>query len=118
MWDYLREINKAGTTIILTTHYLEEVEILCRKLAIINKGEIIEQGGVKELISKLNFVTLLLDTTEPLLEANLVLLRGLKVKKVDDTTLELTLNPGETVNDAFRKISATGIQIVEYPQFR
>lgn len=111
MWDFLREINKAGTTIILTTHYLEEVELLCRKVAIMNKGEIIAEGGVKELISKLNYVTLLLDTTEPLLEAKIVLLRGLKVKKIDDTTLELTLNPGETVNDAFRKISATGIQI-------
>jgi ABC-2 type transport system ATP-binding protein len=111
MWDFLREINKAGTTIILTTHYLEEVEILCRKVAIINKGEIIAEGGVKELIAKLNYVTLLLDTTEPLIQAKLVLLRGLKVKKVDDTTLELTLNPGETLNDAFRKISATGIQV-------
>ncbi len=111
MWDFLRELNAAGTTIVLTTHYLEEVELLCRKVAIINKGEIIAEGGVKELISKLNYVTLLLDTTEPLIQAKLVLLRDLKVKKVDDTTLELTLNPGETVNDAFRKISATGIQI-------
>jgi ABC-2 type transport system ATP-binding protein len=111
MWDFLREINAAGTTIVLTTHYLEEVEILCRTVAIMNKGEIIEEGGVKELISKLNYVTLLLDTTEPLIEAKLVLLRGLNIKKVDDTTLELTLNPGETMNDAFRKISATGIQI-------
>ena len=111
MWDFLREINAAGTTIILTTHYLEEVELLCRKVAIMNKGEIIAEGSVKELISKLNYVTLLLDTTEPLIEAKIVLLRDLKVKKVDDTTLELTLNPGETLNDAFRKISATGIQI-------
>jgi ABC-2 type transport system ATP-binding protein len=111
MWDFLRELNQSGTTIILTTHYLEEVELLCRKVAIINKGEIIEQGSVKELISKLNYVTLLLDTTEPLLEAKIVLLRDLKIKKIDETTLELTLNPGETVNDAFRKISSTGIQI-------
>lgn len=111
MWDFLRELNQSGTTIILTTHYLEEVELLCSRVAIINKGEIIAEGGVKELIAKLNYVTLLLDTTEPLLEANLVLLRDLNVKKVDDTTLELTLNPGETVNDAFRKISATGIQV-------
>jgi len=111
MWDFLREINAAGTTIVLTTHYLEEVEILCRTVAIMNKGEIIAEGSVKELISRLNYVTLLLDTTEPILQANVVLLRDLKIKKVDDTTLELTLKPGETLNDAFRKISATGIQI-------
>ncbi len=111
MWDFLRELNAAGTTIVLTTHYLEEVELLCRKVAIINKGEIIAEGGVKELISKLNYVILLLDTTEPLIQAKLVILRDLNVKKIDETTLELTLNPGETVNDAIRKISATGIQI-------
>ncbi|MDB5189288.1 MAG: transporter ATP-binding protein [Parcubacteria group bacterium] len=111
MWDFLRELSANGTTIVLTTHYLEEVELLCSRLAIINKGEIIEEGSVKELIAKLNYVTLLLDTKEPILEAQKVLLRDLKIKKVDETTLELTLNPGETVNDAFRKISATGIQV-------
>jgi ABC-2 type transport system ATP-binding protein len=111
MWDFLRELNAKGTTIVLTTHYLEEVELLCSRVAIMNKGEIIEEGGVKELISKLNYVTLLLDTAEPLIQAKIVLLRDLKIKKVDDTTLELTLNPGETVNDAFRKISSTGIQV-------
>jgi ABC-2 type transport system ATP-binding protein len=111
MWDFLRELNQSGTTIVLTTHYLEEVEILCRKVAIINKGEIIEQGGVKELISKLNYVTLLLDTVEPVLEATMVVLRELAIKKIDDTTLELTMKPGETVNDAIRKISSAGVRI-------
>ncbi|MEK7602391.1 MAG: ABC transporter ATP-binding protein [Patescibacteria group bacterium] len=111
MWDFLRELNANGTTIVLTTHYLEEVEILCRRVAIINKGEIIEEGGVKQLISKLNYVTLLLDTAEPVLDATMVVLRELKIIKTDEHTLELTLNPGETVNDAMRKISAAGIQI-------
>lgn len=111
MWDFLRELNKNGTTIILTTHYLEEVEILCSRVAIINKGEIIAEGGVKELISKLNYTTLLLDTAEPVLEATMVVLRELNIKKTDDTTLELTLKPGETVNDSIRKISAAGVQI-------
>lgn len=111
MWDFLRELNANGTTIVLTTHYLEEVEILCKRIAIINKGEIIEQGGVKELVSRLNYVTLLLDTVEPVLEATMVVLRELPIKKIDDTTLELTMKPGETVNDAIRKISAAGVQI-------
>ena len=111
MWDFQRELNEQGTTIVLTTHYLEEVELLCRRVAIINKGVVIEEGSVKELLTKLNFVTLLLDSTEPVTDAALVLLRDMKIKRIDDSTIELTLKPGETVNDAIRKISATGIQI-------
>lgn len=111
MWDFLRELNASGTTIVLTTHYLEEAELLCRKVAIINKGEIIQQGSVKELLTQLNFVTLVLDTTENVKDAALVLLREMNIKKIDENTLELTLSPGQTVNDAIRKISATGIQI-------
>ena len=111
MWDFLRELNQKGTTIVLTTHYLEEAELLADRVAIINGGEIIEEGTVKGLLTKLNFVTLLLDTTEPVKDAALVLLRELNIERVDENTLKLTLKPGETVNDAIRKISATGIQI-------
>ncbi len=111
MWDFLRELNQNGTTIILTTHYLEEAEMLCKRAAIINKGQIIEQGSVKELLTKLNFVTLLLDAAEPVTDAALVLLRDLQLERVDESTLKLTLNPGQTVNEAIRKIGATGIQI-------
>lgn len=112
MWDFLRELNESGVTIVLTTHYLEEVEILCNKVAIINKGQIIAEGGVKELISKLHIVKLLLDTESPVLDAAMVVLRELALKKVDATTLELTLQTGESVNDAIRKISAAGVQIM------
>ena len=111
MWDFLRELNQKGTTIVLTTHYLEEAELLASRVAIINGGEIIEEGTVKGLLTKLNFVTLLLDATEPVKDAALVLLRDLNVERVDENTLKLTLKPGETVNDAIRKIGATGIQI-------
>ncbi|MBU1292728.1 ABC transporter ATP-binding protein [Patescibacteria group bacterium] len=111
MWDFLRELNQKGTTIILTTHYLEEAEMLCRRVAIINKGQIIEQGSVKELLTKLNIVTLLLDSVEPITDAALVLLRELAIERVDETTIKLTLKPGQTVNEAIRKIGATGIQI-------
>ncbi|KND47500.1 MAG: ABC-2 type transport system ATP-binding protein [Parcubacteria bacterium C7867-004] len=111
MWDFLRELNESGTTIVLTTHYLEEAEMLASRVAIINKGQIIEEGSVKELLTKLNFVTLLLDTTEPVKDATMHLLRELKLERIDETTLKLTLKPGETVNDAIRKIAATGIQI-------
>jgi ABC-2 type transport system ATP-binding protein len=112
MWDFLRELNNSGTTIVLTTHYLEEVEVLCNKVAIINKGNIIAEGGVKELISKLQQVKLILDTREPVLPAAMVVLRDLDLKKIDDTTLELTIKNGEPVNDAIRKISSTGINIM------
>lgn len=111
MWDFLRELSAAGTTIVLTTHYLEEAELLASRVAIINHGIIIEEGTVKELITKLNYVTLTLDTTEPVKDAALVLLRDMKVKRLDEDTLELTLSPGQTVNEAIRKISTTGIQI-------
>lgn len=111
MWDFLRELNQKGTTIVLTTHYLEEAELLADRVAIINGGEIIEEGTVKGLLTKLNFVTLLLDTTEPVKDAAIVLMRELNIERVDENTLKLTLKPGETVNDAIRKISATGIQI-------
>lgn len=111
MWEYLKKINAAGTTIVLTTHYLEEAEQLCKRVAIINKGEIIEQGSVKELIGKLSFATLLLDTVEPVTPAQLALMRDLPVKSIDETTLELTLKPNETVNDSIRLMTKIGISI-------
>ncbi|MES2995035.1 MAG: ABC transporter ATP-binding protein [Patescibacteria group bacterium] len=111
MWDFLRELSASGTTIVLTTHYLEEAEMLANRVAIINGGVIIEEGTVKELVTKLNYVTLILDATEPIKDATMVLLRDLNVKRTDENTLEITLKPGETVNDAMRKISANGIQI-------
>lgn len=111
MWDFLRELNASGTTIVLTTHYLEEAEQLCRRVAIINKGEIIEQGSVKRLLSKLHFVTLLLDTVEPLTDAVMLLLRGEPLTREDEHVLKLTLKPGENVNDAFRKLSSVGVLV-------
>lgn len=111
MWDFLRKLEAKGTTIILTTHYLEEAELLCSRIAIINGGEIIEEGSVKELLTKLNFVTLILDIQEPVTPAQLALMRDMKIKSLDQTTLELTLKPGETVNDSIRQMTKIGIQI-------
>lgn len=111
MWDFLRKLSENGTTIVLTTHYLEEAEMLASRVAIINHGQIIEEGTVKELVTKLNYVTLMLDTVEPVKDAAVVLLRDMNVKKLDADTLELTLAPGQTVNEAIRKIAATGIEI-------
>lgn len=111
MWEFLKLLNSSGTTIVLTTHYLEEAEQLCKRVAIINKGEIIEEGSVKQLLSKLNFVSVQLDTVEPLSEAVMNLIKGFPLKKVDDNTLELSLSPGETMNETFRKLSSIGVQV-------
>ena len=112
MWDFLRTLSNNGTTIILTTHYLEEVELLCSRIAIINKGEIIEEGSVKELLTKLNIVTLLLDTKEPVTPAQMALMRELDITLTDENTLQLTLKSGDTVNDAIRLMTKIGIQIL------
>ncbi|MEO6536917.1 MAG: ABC transporter ATP-binding protein [Candidatus Paceibacterota bacterium] len=111
MWEFLKDLNEKGTTILLTTHYLEEAEQLCRRVAIINHGEIIEEGSVKELLTKLHVTTVLLDTVEPLTEAVMLLLRGEPLVREDENTLKLTLAPGGTMNEAFRKLSSVGVHI-------
>ncbi|HFM7601426.1 TPA: ABC transporter ATP-binding protein, partial [Enterococcus faecium] len=72
MWEFLRELNENGTTIILTTHYLEEAEMLCRNIGIIQSGELIENTSMKELLSKLQFETFIFDLapyeTKPVIE--------------------------------------------------
>ncbi len=111
MWDFLRKLNEEGVTIVLTTHYLEEAEQLCRRVAIVNKGEIIQEGNVKELLTSLNYVTLVVDTKDVISTAQFELLRHLDVKKVDENTLELTLAPGDSVNDAIRDFTKVGVVI-------
>lgn len=111
MWEYLRKLNQNGTTIILTTHYLEEAEQLCSRIAIMHGGLIVEQGSVKELIGKLNYTTLLIDTVEPVTPAQIALMRELSVSVIDSDTFSLTLKPGETVNESVRLMTKIGISI-------
>lgn len=110
MWDFLRKLNQSGTTILLTTHYLEEAEQLCSRVAIINKGQIIEQGSVKSLLTKLNFVTLLLDAAHDL-PAGIVEGAPFTCTQKDENTLEVSLKPGESVNDVLAYLSEKGVQI-------
>lgn len=112
MWEFLKRLNAEGTTILLTTHYLEEAEQLCKRVAIINHGTVIEEGSVKELLTKLQITTLLLDVKEELTEAAMLLLRGEPLERVDEHTLKLTLKPGQAANDAFRKTSSIGLNIM------
>ena len=110
MWDFLRQINAAGTTIILTTHYLEEAESLCRNIAIIDGGRIIVRDRMSNLLRKLqteSFLFTLRDatTTVPLLE-------GYGVKLVDDHTLEVEISKDQSVNDIFARLTAQRVDVL------
>jgi len=109
MWEFLRATNKAGTTIILTTHYLEEAESLCRRIAIIQRGELAEQGDMRELLSRLHTETFVLDLRRPLDSAPEV--EGYAVRQVDPTTLELDISRDQSVNEAFERLGAQGVEV-------
>ena len=110
LWDFLREINADGTTIILTTHYLEEAESLCRNIAIIDKGRIIENTSMKALLAQLHVETFILDLRNPLAAAPI--LSGYAVTRVDDTTLAVDITRDRSVNDLFVQLSAAGIEVL------
>jgi ABC-2 type transport system ATP-binding protein len=110
MWKFLREINAAGTTIILTTHYLEEAESLCRNIAIIDKGELIENTSTKQLLNTLHMETFVLDIEKPL--DGPPQLENHTLKLVDPTTLEAEIFRGESINTLFTELSEHGIRVL------
>ncbi|ALM51905.1 ABC transporter ATP-binding protein [Halomonas huangheensis] len=111
MWDYMRRINRdEGTTIILTTHYLEEAESLCRHIGIINLGEIVRDTSVRELLAELDTETFLLDLAEPL--SHVPKIDGFEVKRVDDTQLSVMVHRGQRLNDVFDVLGREGVQVV------
>lgn len=109
MWVFLREINQRGTTIILTTHYLEEAENLCRNIAIIDKGRIVENTDMKSLLNRLDKETFVLDLLEPLNDSSL--LQGIEYHQVDPTTIEVELQRQEGLNDLFTVLTERGIKV-------
>lgn len=109
MWSFLREINANGTTIILTTHYLEEAESLCRNIAIINHGEIAEHSSMKALLSQLHKEVLVLDLDKALATAPTI--NGFAVELVDDQTLEVEISKGQSVNDVFAQLTAQAVNV-------
>jgi ABC-2 type transport system ATP-binding protein len=111
MWDFLRKLNESGTTIILTTHYLEEAEQLCNRVAIINNGLVVEEGPVKELLAKMDVETFTFDLESPLLEATEKLVAGFGVRKIDDDTIEMSVQKGESVNDAINALNRLDIRV-------
>ena len=110
MWEFLREINEQGTSIILTTHYLEEAEHLCRNLAIIDDGQIIARDRMSNLLRKLHTESFILSLREALPAAPV--LDGYPITLVDDHTLEVEVSKERSLNDIFARLSAQGIDVV------
>lgn len=109
MWAFLREINRQGVTIILTTHYLEEAEMLCRNIGIINHGELIEHTSMKALLSKLEMETFILDIK---LNGNHPELEGVNWRLPDNHTLEVEINRGSSLNQVFVQLTHQGIDVI------
>ena len=109
MWDYLRELNQQGITIILTTHYLEEAEMLCRNIAIIDSGTIVENTSMKSLLATLDIETFVLDLPSESVEPNL---DGFTSRLIDDHTLEVDVKKAQCLNGVFAQLSEQGIQVL------
>jgi ABC-2 type transport system ATP-binding protein len=110
MWDFLRELNAAGTTIILTTHYLEEAETLCRNIAIIDRGRIAEADRMDRLLLTLHTESFVLSLRDPVAQAPTV--AGYDIRLVDPQTLEIEVSKDRDLNDLFTRLSADGVHVV------
>jgi len=109
MYEFLKEINDAGTTIILTTHYLEEAEALCRNIAIINHGNIIENTSMRALLQQLNKEVFILDCRESL--PGDVVVSGYATKRVDEHRLEVEVEKDQGINQVFSELDKRGIHV-------
>jgi ABC-2 type transport system ATP-binding protein len=109
MWDFLKKLNSEGTTIILTTHYLEEAEALCRNIAIINHGEIVEHTSIRDLLRRLQREVFIFDTVDAVPES--VVVEGFIVRRVDDNTLEIEVEKGQHINEVFSGLNQANIRI-------
>lgn len=109
MWSFLRELNQNGTTIILTTHYLEEAEMLCRNIGIIQSGELIENTSMKSLLAKLQFETFLFDIA-PIKQAPTI--TGYPIQMEDEQKIAVEVARDQGVNDLFAQFSQQGINVL------
>jgi ABC-2 type transport system ATP-binding protein len=110
MWDFLRETNARGTTVILTTHYLEEAESLCRNIGIIDLGRIIEQARLSRVLSRLHTETFVLNLRGEV--AELPQLGGFVLERIDDCTLQVAVNKEQSINGLFEALSRNGIEVI------
>jgi ABC-2 type transport system ATP-binding protein len=110
MWEFLRELNESGTTIILTTHYLEEAESLCRNIAIIDRGRIAEADRMDRLLLRLHTESFVLSLREAISVVPSV--PGYDIRLVDAHTLEVEVSKDRDLNDLFARLSADGIHVI------
>ena len=110
MWDFISGINRDGTTVILTTHYLEEAESLCRNIAIIDHGKIIRNTDMKSLLATLDVETFILDLREPLEQCPRV--EGMEITIRDERTLEASLPREKSLNRLFSELERQGIHVL------
>ncbi|CAH8205093.1 ABC transporter ATP-binding protein [Vibrio aestuarianus] len=109
MWEFLKEINAQGITIILTTHYLEEAEMLCRNIGIINRGELIENTSMKDLLAKLQFETFILDLAD---DSPLPQLAGVVSQTMVNGSLEIELEKTRGLNSVFEQLTQQGVTVL------
>ena len=115
MWDFLRQLNEQGITIILTTHYLEEAEMLCRNIAIIDGGEIVEDTSMKSLLAQLDVETFVFDIKVGATLSELAQLSpqssSIIYRVIDDHTLEVDLKKSQNLNQVFEQLAAANIEV-------
>ena len=110
MWEFLKEINAQGTTIILTTHYLEEAESLCRNIAIIDHGSIVQNTSIKALLKQLDRETFVFDSATSLTETPV--LKGYSVTLVDSHSIEVEVHKNQSINEVFESLNEQNIKVV------
>ena len=108
MWEFLTDLNKQGVTIILTTHYLEEAESLCRNIGIIDKGELVINTSMKELLGRLDSETFILDVDPP---SHLPSSENFKLTLIDEHTIELELAKEQSLNKVFELLTKQGVRV-------
>ncbi|WCL51145.1 ABC transporter ATP-binding protein [Leptospira sp. GIMC2001] len=110
MWDFLIDLNRKGTTIILTTHYLEEAENLCKNIAIIDRGKIVQNSSMKKLLESLDSENIILDLRAPV--SSEIECPGMKIHMIDDQTLDVSFSRNTSLNSLFRVLDQSNIEVL------
>jgi len=114
MWEFIKELNQSGTTILLTTHYLEEVEALCKNVAILDKWKIIENTSVKKLLNSLQEETIILSSSEEIFEIPKIIEEKYQAKLLDEKEIEIIITKQQNLNQLFLDLSQENINISSF----